>query len=310
VIITKQLSKTFKTKEADIHAVKKLDLDIKSGQIVGLFGPNGAGKTTSVRMLSTVFKPTFGGGIVGGYDILEEPMKVRSVIGVAPEIPGLYPRLSARRNLKFYADLYKIPKYTQDNIIYKLMKEFDLHDSIDRAVGGFSKGMRQKLSIIKSIMHEPQVLILDEPWAGLSPDASRDLRAIIRRLSEDRTILISTHNLAQAEMLVDRFIIIANGEKIVDNTKAEMTKKYEINPKVSIVTMKPFEFNKLDSSLDYVKQVEVDKNSADIEINTIDDIPDLIAHMVKEGARIRTVKESIPSLEDIYIHLIEENGGN
>ncbi len=306
MIFTQNLGKIFNTKNNSITAVEDLNLDIKGSTIAGLFGPNGAGKTTTVRMLATIYRPSTGGGTVAGFDLLTEKIKIRKRIGYAPELPGLYERLTARRNLKFFASMYDIPKAKQNTLIEELMGKFGLIDSIDHNVGAYSKGMKQKLSIIKALLHDPEVLLLDEPWTGLSPLAARDLRGLISELGDSRTVLVTTHNLAQAEMIVDKILIIAHGKKIADASPAELRQQYTLKPIVR-VDIDPTDNidDVLSSSFINSFEVETDKYmKLNISISSFEKTPDLIADMVNNGLRVHHVQEIIPSLEEVYINLV------
>ena len=311
MIKTFQLGKVFSTNDSIVEAVDDLTIDIASGSIVGLLGPNGAGKTTTVRMLSTILRPSKGGAFVGNFDILQEPLKVRECIGLLTESPSLYGRLTAKRNLRFYADLYGIQKQERDDRIKELLRNFDLIDVIDHRVETFSKGMIQKLSICKALIHDPEILMMDEPWSGLSPIATKELREMIEGLSKDhkRTILISTHNLAQAERLVDEILIISKGKLIASGTPADLRKKFMVKPMISITTENKENFNDLLSSVEFASNIDIKPsgNVADITINSFQKTPDLINHLVNQGVRIHGVQEKIPSLEEIYIKLVKED---
>lgn len=307
MIIAKELSKIFETKDKRVVAVDEIDLHIEKGRVVGLLGPNGAGKTTTIRMLSTVYRPTSGGAVVAGHDILDDPLAVRQSIGMSTETPTLYPKLTAKRNMQYFADLYGVNKSQRDFIIDGLLKKFNLIDVKDQNVSTFSKGMKQKLSLVKALLHDPEILMLDEPWSGLSPEATRDLRKLIADLADDkRTILISTHNLAQAELVVDQLIIINKGKIIIDTTPDKLRKKFAVKP---IVRMRLDTYEGLEdklSSVDYVENIEKSNNHVNFHINSFENTPDLISHLVSEKVRIHTVREEVPSLEDIYLQLIDQ----
>lgn len=303
MIIAKQLTKEFVSKESKLLAVNELDLDIEKGTVVGLLGPNGAGKTTVIRLLSTIYRPTTGGAIVAGHDIIKDPLSVRQNIGISTETPTIYPKLTAMRNLQFFADLYGVSGIERDYIIEDLLEKFNLYEVKDKPVSAFSKGMTQKLSIIKATLHNPNVLMLDEPWSGLSPEATRDLRLFISKLAtEDRTIIISTHNLVQAEMIVDKLIIINKGKKIVDSTPAALRKQYSVNPIIKM-KLENFEMDMV-SNIDYVKEVSSENGYSAFFIDSFKHTPDLVEHIVNEKCRVHSVEEVIPSLEDIYLKLL------
>lgn len=312
MIKTTHLGKTFISEDRSVEALIDLNIDIPSGSIIGLIGPNGAGKTTTVRVLSTIYQPTTGGAIVAGYDILGEPLKVRQNVGVSTEMPSLYPRLSARRNLQFYADLYGMDKdkIERNKRMTELLKQFDLFDAQDRNTGTFSKGMKQKLSVCTALVHDPPVLIMDEPWSGLSPTAAKELREIIENLSkdDDRTILITTHNLAQAEKIVDKLLIINKGHLIENATPTELRSKYMMHYNVKIKFEKEPNLNGMADKLGYLYDIKLVENKIySFEIDTFDNTPNLIDYVIKnDGNRIHSIEEVIPSLEEIYVNLVEE----
>ncbi|MDH5402685.1 MAG: ABC transporter ATP-binding protein [Candidatus Heimdallarchaeota archaeon] len=308
MIIAKDLGKTFLTKQSKVEALKDFTVEIKSGEVVALLGPNGAGKTTTVRLLSTIYRPTTGGAIVGGYDIITNPIDVRRTIGIAPEQPSLYPRLTARRNLQFYGDIYGYDKYKLSGRIEELLELFDLKEVIDRPVSSFSKGMRQKLSIAKALIHNPSILLLDEPWSGLSPHATKELRQLIKQLAEgNRTILISTHNLAQLELIVDRILIISKGSLILDSSPAELRTKFHVNPHLKLKIEGNKELKSIVDDLDYIVNVEsLGNGEYELEIKSFENTPDLVKSLVTSSIRIHEVSEINPSLEELYLTLVSE----
>lgn len=192
-----------------LTAVDSLKFQVEEGEIFGLLGPNGAGKTTTVRMLCCLIRPTSGRALVGGFEVGVDPIKIREIVGFLPESPGLYGELSARRNLEFFAKLYGVPKQKRDENIERFLKMMDLWERKDDPVGTFSKGMQQKIAIARSMVHEPNVLFLDEPTAALAPDSAKVVRDFILELKhEKRTIFICTHNLYEVERICDRVAII------------------------------------------------------------------------------------------------------
>ena len=199
MIKTTNLTKRF----GDNVAVNALALDIPSGEVFGFLGPNGAGKTTTVRMLGALIAPSEGTAIVNGFDVQQEAMQVRQTVGVLTETPGMYDRLSAEYNLLIYARLYGVDQ--PEKAVQKYLSILELWDRRREAVGGFSKGMKQKLAIARALLHEPQTVFLDEPTSGLDPVAARTVREFIEQLkTEGRTIFLTTHNLDEAERLCDR----------------------------------------------------------------------------------------------------------
>jgi ABC-2 type transport system ATP-binding protein len=195
----------------DFTAVEGLDLSVKSGEVFGFLGPNGAGKTTTVRMLACLIKPTSGTATIGGLhvDVPEEARRIRRTVGILTERSGFYDNLTAYKNLRFYADLYGVDRRKADKGIDGLLNSFAMSKWKEVKVGGFSKGMRQKLALIRCLVHDPEVLFLDEPTSGLDPESARFVRdAIMQLKKEGRTIFLCTHNLDEAERLCDKVAIV------------------------------------------------------------------------------------------------------
>ncbi len=204
------------TRQFDEHtAVDRLTLRIEEGEVFGFLGPNGAGKTTTVRMLTSLITPTYGSARVLGYEVGRDDQAIRRNVGILTETPGLYERLSAWRNLMIYSKLYEVVEPARQ--VEKYLKWLDLWDRRDDVAGEFSKGMRQKLAIARALIHEPKVLFLDEPTAGLDPEASKLVRDFIAELrGQGRTIFICTHNLDEADRLCDRVAVFKSRLRVVD----------------------------------------------------------------------------------------------
>jgi len=311
MIITKNLSKEFISKNNRITAVENLSIKIPTGSIVGLLGPNGAGKTTTVRMISTLIAPTSGTVMVNGYDLTGNQLKIRESIGLLTESTSMYHRLTARRNLRFYGQLYNLTLPEINKRISELSRKFEIADALDRPVGTFSKGMKQRLSIIKALLHDPPILIFDEPWSGLSPSGIKDLREYIIQLAkdDDKTILICTHNLSQAEKVVDNLFIIKNGKLLTSGSAAHLRKRYLLKPKIN------FRISNIQEMIPALEKMEqgslitsftvLDNDFLQIEIESFDHTPSIVKHLVLENADIHEMMEDVPSLEQVYIELVE-----
>jgi len=224
VIEVLNLSKEFKK----IKAVNSISFKVNSGEIVGLLGENGAGKTTTLRMLATMLRPTAGTALVNGYDIIKEQNKVRGQIGIlfGGEV-GLYDRLTARENIRYFAELNGMSKKETEESIDYLVKILDMSEYIDRRVGKFSRGMKQKVAIARSIVHKPTVMLFDEPTAGLDVSASRIVQDFILKCKEDnKAIIFSSHSMGEVERLCDRIVIIHKGEILEEGTVDSLKKKY------------------------------------------------------------------------------------
>jgi ABC-type multidrug transport system ATPase subunit len=209
-ISMKGLTKRFDKKGPMV--VDNVSLDIKSGTVYGLLGPNGAGKTTVVRMLSTMLKPTGGGATVNGYDILTEAQQVRGSVGVLPEDTGLYDRLTATETLQFYGGVQGVEQPKLDQRIEDLLRIMNLYDRRNDRVGKFSRGMRQKLALARALVHDPAVLLLDEPTLGVDVMSTRAIREYtLDVVKQGKTVLLTTNNMYEAQMLCREFTIINKG---------------------------------------------------------------------------------------------------
>ncbi len=289
-------------------AVKDLSLNVKKGELLGLLGPNGAGKTTTIRMLSGIISPTSGSAQVAGYDIENEVEDLHEVIGLLTETPGFYESLSAWRNLEFFANFYA--HLDVEYQIEKYLKIMGLWERRDEKVSGFSKGMKQKLALARSLIHEPEILFFDEPTAGLDPQASREVRDLLMKLKkEGRTIFLCTHNLEEAEILADRIALIDTNLVALDTSS---NLKSQIFNKTVIVDLEKVNNPILDTvkKLKFVERVKQIDNQLQIELIDFDRyVPDLIKALVESDARIKGVSETKHSMEDIYLALIKSNEG-
>ena len=207
MIEIEKLTKKF----GDLTAVDSLTLRVEEGEIFGLLGPNGAGKTTTVRMLCCLISKTSGTAQISGYEVGDDhdSLKIRKLIGLVPDNVGLYDSLSAYKNLDFYGRLYGCPEAQRKENIQRFLTMLDLWEKRDVAAGTFSKGMRQKLAIARALIHDPQILFMDEPTANLDPEAAKTVRDFILDLKkEKRTIFLNTHNLDEAQRICDRIAIL------------------------------------------------------------------------------------------------------
>ena len=223
MIETCDLSKQFNN---DFWAVDGVTLSVQPGQILALLGQNGAGKTTTVRMLTALLAPTRGWARVGGFDVTKNPQDVRAQVGVLTEQHGLYMRMTAIEYLEFFGRIYGLDPAARKSRTGHLLGYFGLEDAARRRLGEYSKGMKQKLALARALMHDPSVLLLDEPTSAMDPESSRLVRDEIARLrSSQRTIVICTHNLAEAEALADRIAIIYRGRILLNDTLDELKRQ-------------------------------------------------------------------------------------
>ena len=197
-------------------AVDDISFDVKKGEIFGLLGPNGAGKSTTLRMLSTLSRPTKGTATIGGYDTVKNDMEVRKLIGIVSEKMIIYNRLTAKENLWFFGSLFNIPKDTLNKRIDELLELVQLTKWKNAQVGTFSTGMRQRMNVVRALLNMPQVLFLDEPTLGLDPQSSVEIRDFVKKLNQEQgtTVIITTHMMVDADLLCDRIAIVDHGKII------------------------------------------------------------------------------------------------
>jgi ABC-2 type transport system ATP-binding protein len=219
LIELRQLTKRYGEKTA----VDDVSLDVFGGEIFGFLGPNGAGKTTTIKAVVGLLQPTSGTVRVAGHDIQQDPLQAKAASGYVPDEPNLYPKLTGRELLRFVGDLYGVPAAQVDRRLEELLRLFDLTAVADDTIDSYSHGMRQKTSLAAALVHDPKVLVLDEPTVGLDPKSARLIKDILRQLAErGAAIFLSTHILEIAERMCDRIGIIHQGRLIAAGTMAEL----------------------------------------------------------------------------------------
>jgi len=285
-------------------AVDGLSLDVAEGEVFGFLGPNGAGKTTTVRMLTSLISPTTGSATVAGFSVGRQDTEIRRTVGVLTETPGLYDALSAEYNLRIYAELYEVKDVRGQTDKY--LKMLGLWERRYDAAGTFSKGMKQKLAIARALLHEPRILFLDEPTAGLDPEGAHLVREFIAELKKvGRTIFLCTHNLDEADHLCDRVGVFKTRLLVVD-TPTKL--------RASVFGRKIiFHLRSADEAiagkvrrLSFVREVRIVENKL---VVTLDDPeirnPEIVRILVRAGADIQYVGELRHSLEDVYLQLVK-----
>jgi ABC-2 type transport system ATP-binding protein len=222
IIEVKNLTKDF----GKFTAVDDISFSVKKGEIFGLLGPNGAGKSTTLRVLSTLSRPTKGSATIGGYDTIKHDMDVRKLIGIVSEKMIIYNRLTAKENLSFFGSLFNIPKDTLNKRIDNLLELVQLTKWKNAQVGKFSTGMRQRMNVVRALLNMPQVLFLDEPTLGLDPQSSVEIRDFIKKLNQEQgtTVIITTHMMVDADLLCDRIAIVDHGKIIALDTSTNLKK--------------------------------------------------------------------------------------
>jgi len=301
------LGRTFDGKAA----VEDLNLKVEKGEVFGLLGPNGAGKTTTIRMLACLIKQTSGTAFVNGLEIntSSDSQKIRGIVGVLPESPGLYESLSAIRNLDFFAQLYSVPKDRREKRIEELLKMLDLWDRRDEPVATYSKGMKQKIAIARAFVHDPQVVFLDEPTAGLDPQASLTVREFLVALKkEGRTVFINSHHLDEVERLCDR-IAVMNRTALAIGSPKDLARRYWGRTTVVELAAVDAAYVDIVRGLDFASNVRVDDGRILVDLDDPEiRNPVIVERLTRAGAKIEYVTELKRSLEDVYMKLI--GGGN
>ena len=302
VIETFELTKRF----GERTAVDRLSIAIPEGSVFGFLGPNGAGKTTTVRMLSALIAPSSGGATVAGHKLGQDDRAIRKNVGILTEAPGLYGKMSALQNLVFFARLYEVDEQRARAQSEKYLRMLDLGDRADDRVAGFSKGMRQKVAIARALIHEPPVVFLDEPTAGLDPEASRTVRDFIKQLrQEGRTIFITTHNLPEADELCDLIGVFRTTLLRVD-TPANLRRSLFGTGTLVRLADDPARWAPVAAGLPFVKDVQVHDGALAVRLDDPDERnPQLVQALVGAGAPIRYIVPMDYSLEQVYMELIE-----
>ena len=291
--------------------LNEIDFQVNEGEIFGYLGPNGAGKTTTMRIILGLLKPTAGKALVWGQN-LGENEGLRRRIGVLLEHDGLYERISAYENLDYYAQLYGVSNRVEK--IENLLEFTGLSDRKDDKVGKFSKGMKRKLALARAIIHDPDVLFLDEPSAGLDPEAQKMVRDLILRLSgeERMTVFLNSHDLDEVQRICSKIAILQRGEikayDTVDNLRGRYTK-----PTVEIALSDGREVEKalnLLNSLNYISERKRHNDGITVTLTESEMSSTLLSFLVEQGLKVEEIKRLTKSLEDIYLEIVRREESN
>jgi len=303
MIKVENLTKIF----GDITALDNISFQIKESEIFSFLGPNGAGKTTTIRILSTLISPTSGKFTINGKDPKEDSSHIRSIIGLLTETPGMYEKISAHDNLKYFSNFYDISEKKRKNNIEKYLKMFDLWKRKDALVATYSKGMKQKLAFSRALIHEPKILFLDEPTAALDPESAHMVRNFIESLKKEKiTVFLCTHNLEEASNLSDRVCIIKKKIiKIASLTELQTSKKYK---NVEIVFKDDSKkFIDIIKPIKEIISISAKQNKINLSLEKPQITnPIIIKKLIENGVEILYFNEITESLEEIYLNLIKE----
>jgi len=303
----------FHQKRKETVAVDHIDLEVRRGELFGLLGPNGAGKTTTIKVLTTLLLPTEGSVKILGYDVVKESMEVRKRIGlILGGERGLYYRITARQNLRYFADIYGVPMSIREKRIDEVLAKVDLTDKADIRVEDYSRGMKQRLHIAKGIIHDPELIFMDEPTIGLDPQAARDARDMTKGLvAEGKTVLLTTHYMFEADELCDRIGVIARGKIVALDTPMGLK---SLVKDTSVIEVEGFGITNSDldalKSLDGVRTVSAnmseDKQTLRVQVG---DAPALLPSVTSllSGRKIIGMRIKEPTLEDAYLWLVRDD---
>lgn len=301
-IWTRGLTRDFRS----LRAVDGLDLEVPQGSVFGFLGPNGAGKTTTIRLLLGLLAPSAGHARVLGYDAVQQAPEVRRRCGALLEHHGLTERLDAADNLDLYGRIWRLPRAERRARTRELLQELGLWERRHEAVARWSRGMRQRLAIARTLVHRPSLLFLDEPTAGLDPVAAAELRTDLIRLArrEDVTVFLNTHNLLEAERLCDRVAVIRGGRLLWVGSPAEL------RGRGGVCRVRVAGEGLSENVLDLLRErrevvgLTPEPTSVLVDLRSRDDIADLVAFLVRIGVRVEEVARVEESLEDVFLSLV------
>jgi ABC-2 type transport system ATP-binding protein len=327
-IQTINLTKTFKSKSHDsrarffsrntvsVNAIDNLSFEIKKGELFGLLGPNGAGKTTLVKMLCTILPPDGGSAFINGYDIVKEPMKVKRSLGTLFSVGerGFFWRLNGYRNLEFFAAIYNVPRQKRQARIMEVLKLVGLENSVFELYQKYSGGMKRKLSLARTLLPDPPVLLLDEPTAGLDVISSRNLRDFIRKTVEEtgKTVLYTTHYIEEAAQICTKIGILKQGKIIACDTPEALRDKIKKDELIYLIleeiTHAQIEkMRSIQGVIDITEKIDQDitpnQKGLCVQLQNVDQLPLIFGFLFEQKIKFVNFRREEPSLEDAFIEL-------
>lgn len=301
MIETHDLGKDF----GDLVAVDGVSLRVNTGEVLALLGPNGAGKTTTIRMLASILRPSRGRAAVAGFDVVDEADDVHRSIGLLTEHHGLYTRMRASEYLSFFGRVHGLPQSMMVQRIEELMERYELAEHAHRRLGEYSRGMRQKLALVRAVLHDPPVLLLDEPTSALDPASARMVRGrIVSLRSGNRAIIVCTHNLHEAEDLADRIAIIRKGRIVALGSPEELKRDLLGDPIMELRLARsvdgaaenlPAEVDLVEAGESWLRYRTSDPNAQN---------PLVLRSMAEAGFSVVTLAEVGRSLEEVYLRVV------
>ncbi|MBM3497685.1 MAG: ABC transporter ATP-binding protein [Armatimonadetes bacterium] len=303
IVQLRNLTKQFR----NVTAVWNLSLSLEEGDIFGFIGPNGAGKTTTIKMLATLLRPTSGAAVIDGHDVTLDPGAVRSVVGYMPDDFGVYDDIRVWEYLDFFAAAYRIPRSQRRQVIDDVLTLTDLQTKRSSYVDELSRGMKQRLCLAKTLVHDPKVLLLDEPASGLDPRARIEIRELLKELQAmGKTIFISSHILAELSEFCNKIGIIENGQLVVGGDVHEIIDRIKGNlRRVCLVVQGDADMaTRILAQQPGIGQIEREDHAIKAEFSADEDeLPRLLTALVQAGVQVRSFGEEEMDLEDIFIRL-------
>ncbi|OPY29602.1 MAG: Trehalose/maltose import ATP-binding protein MalK [Methanocella sp. PtaU1.Bin125] len=298
-IVVSDLAKNY----GPLKAVDRVSFSVDAGEIFGFLGPNGAGKTTTLRMLTGIIRPDGGTASILGHDVVRDNLAAKQVRGVVPEMSNAYVDLTAWKNLLLTGELYGIPKKLTEERSERLLRQFGLYEKKDRAVKGYSKGMKQRLIICMALVSQPPLLFLDEPTSGLDVESSRLIKDIVREVNKSgTTVFLTTHNMEEASQLCDRVAIIDRGKIVAVDSPEKLKAKSKELQSIEVSFDRPIDLGGL--AMADVSKTEKAGDKYRIYTGNPDAVIKRLAGFAEEkGLRIVTLNLLAPSLEDVFVEL-------
>ncbi|MFN2149023.1 MAG: ABC transporter ATP-binding protein [Anaerolineales bacterium] len=300
-IETQSLQKRF----GEFTAVYNVTLTVEPGEILALLGPNGAGKTTTIRMLASILRPTSGCATVAGYDVVRQASEVRGAVGLLTEHHGLYTRMRAMEYLQFFGNIYGMSEAILKQRASSLLERYGLQEALQLRLGQYSKGMRQKLALVRALLHDPSVLLLDEPTSAMDPASAHLVREGIQEMrADERAIVVCTHNLHEAEALADRIAIISHGRIVAHDTPRRLKQLLMGDPVMELKLAVPLDGARefLPSTIEFVDAGDTWMRYRSSDPNTAN--PLVLRRLLEAGVPVLTLSEIERSLEDVYLQIV------
>jgi ABC-2 type transport system ATP-binding protein len=302
VIKTRGLARTFSLRGRPVEAVAGVDLDVAAGELVGFLGPNGAGKTTTLRMLATLLRPTAGEAIVAGHDLVADPVGVRRVLGYIGQGNGAGADQRVRDELVLQGRLYGLSAARSRQRVAELLAEFELADVADRLAGSLSGGQRRRLDVVLGVLHEPELILLDEPSTGLDPQSRDNLWRHVRALRDERgaTVFLTTHYLDEADALCDRILVIDNGGIVAEGTPDDLKARVSGD----LVRLSVSDPAGAATALPAATSVVVTGDTVEFRVPRGDiALPGLLRELDRRGVTVSAIQTHRPTLDDVFLNV-------